>query len=212
MIDSDARDGISLKLNALSGYAEYYLNNNLYFCDQPVTELRGGSRVIVNVREMGMFSSYSYLGLIGHPRINRAAMDAIDRFGTGTHGVRLLAGTLPLHKELEETIAEFKGAEAALTFTSGYVTNAAVVAALTAWAIMFTLTPSTTRASSTAAGSPGRRPCGSTIMTWTNSNGSWPKLPPAQPGWSSPMPCSAWTATSSIFLPRLADICRRHGA
>jgi glycine C-acetyltransferase len=131
MIDRDARDGISLKLNGLSSYAEYYLNNNLYFYDQPITELKGGSRVIVNGREMGMFSSYSYLGLIGHPRINRAAMDAINRFGTGTHGVRLLAGTLPLHKELEETIAEFKGAEAAITFTSGYVTNATVVAALT---------------------------------------------------------------------------------
>ncbi len=131
MIDRDSNDGISLKLKGLSNYAEYYLNNNLYFYDQPITELKGGSRVIVNGREMGMFSSYSYLGLIGHPRINRAARDAIDRFGTGTHGVRLLAGTLPLHKELEETIAEFKGTEAAITFTSGYVTNATVIAALT---------------------------------------------------------------------------------
>jgi 8-amino-7-oxononanoate synthase len=131
LISRDSDDSISLKLKGLSRYAEYYLNNNLYFYDQPITELKGGSRVIVNGKEMGMFASYSYLGLIGHPRINSAARDAIDRFGTGTHGVRLLAGTLPLHKELEETIAEFKGAEAAITFTSGYVTNSTVIAALT---------------------------------------------------------------------------------
>jgi len=131
MIDKDSKDGISLKLCGLSKYAEYYLSNNLYFYDQAITELKGGSRVMVNGREMGMFASYSYLGLIGHPRINQAAKDAIDRYGTGTHGVRLLAGTLSIHKELEETIAEFKHAEAAITFTSGYVTNAAVIAALT---------------------------------------------------------------------------------
>lgn len=103
---------------------------DLYFYNQPVTELRGGARVLVNGREMGMYASYSYLGLIGHPRINKAARDAIDKYGTGTHGVRTLAGSLDLHIELEETIAEFKGAEAAITYTSGYVTNLTVVSSL----------------------------------------------------------------------------------
>jgi glycine C-acetyltransferase len=102
----------------------------LYFYNQPVSELRGGARVLVNGRDMGMYASYSYLGLIGHPRINKAAKDAVDRYGTGTHGVRMLAGTLDLHRELEETIADFKGAEAAVTYTSGYVTNLTVVSSL----------------------------------------------------------------------------------
>ncbi|OHD65236.1 MAG: hypothetical protein A2176_06485 [Spirochaetes bacterium RBG_13_51_14] len=131
MINKNSKDGISNKLNALSDNIEYFLNNNLYFYDQPLTELKGGSKVIINGREMSMFASYSYLGLLGHPRINQAAKAAIDRYGTGTHGVRLLAGTLDLHKELEETIAEFKNTEAAITFTSGYVTNSTVIAALT---------------------------------------------------------------------------------
>jgi glycine C-acetyltransferase len=86
--------------------------------------------VIVNGREMGMYASYSYLGLVGHPRINAAAKAAIDRFGTGTHGVRTLAGTLTLHRELEDKIAEFKGTEAAITYSSGYVTNLTVVSTL----------------------------------------------------------------------------------
>jgi len=92
--------------------------------------LRGGARVLVNGRDMGMYASYSYLGLVGHPRINAAAKAAIDKYATGTHGVRTLAGSLKLHDELEETIAEFKGAEAAVTFTSGYVTNLTVISTL----------------------------------------------------------------------------------
>lgn len=79
---------------------------------------------------MGMYASYSYLGLVGHPRINEAAQQAIAKYGTGTHGVRLLAGTLTIHTELEETIAEFKKTEAAITYTSGYATNLSVISTL----------------------------------------------------------------------------------
>jgi glycine C-acetyltransferase len=80
--------------------------------------------------QLTMLSSYSYLGLNGHPKINRAAHDAIDRFGTGTHGVRLLAGTLDLHRELEQRIASFKSAEAAVTFSSGFMANVSTIVAL----------------------------------------------------------------------------------
>ena len=101
-----------------------------YFFNQPVTELRGGGRAVVHGREMLMFASYGYLGLLGHPRINEAAKAAVDKYGTGTHGVRLLAGTLDLHQELEATIANFKHAEDAVCFSSGYVTNLTAVSTL----------------------------------------------------------------------------------
>ena len=77
-----------------------------------------------------MYASYGYLGLLGHERIGAAAKAAIDEYGTGTHGVRSLAGTLTIHYELEETIAEFKNAEAAITYSSGYATNLTVVSTL----------------------------------------------------------------------------------
>jgi glycine C-acetyltransferase len=109
---------------------EQVRNADLYYYNQPIKELRGGSHVLINGREMSMYASYSYLGLIGHPRINSAAKSAIDKFGTGTHGVRSLAGTLTLHQELEETIARFKNTEAAVTYTSGYATNLTVVSTL----------------------------------------------------------------------------------
>ncbi|HBY07934.1 MAG TPA: hypothetical protein DEH22_09190 [Chloroflexi bacterium] len=104
--------------------------HDLYFYNQPVSELRGGARVVVNGRDMGMYASYSYLGLVGHPRINKAAQDAVAKYGTGTHGVRTLAGSLKIHDELEETISEFKKAEAAITYSSGYVTNLTVISTL----------------------------------------------------------------------------------
>jgi 8-amino-7-oxononanoate synthase len=123
-------DTIMQRIHAMNKRVADFQTADLYFYNQPVSELRGGARVLVNGREMGMFASYSYLGLVGHPRINAAAKAAVDRYGTGTHGVRTLAGTLTLHNELEETIAEFKHTEASLTFTSGYATNLSVIATL----------------------------------------------------------------------------------
>jgi len=125
-----ANDTIARRIAAMNERVAALQEQDLYYYNQPISELRGGARVVVNGREMGMYASYSYLGLVGHPRINKAAQEAIDRYGTGTHGVRSLAGTLKLHQELEETIAEFKGAEAAITYTSGYVTNLTVVSTL----------------------------------------------------------------------------------
>lgn len=127
---SQYENTIMARVEAMNKRVHAMQEEGLYFYNQPVEELRGGARVLVNGREMGMFASYSYLGLVGHPKINAAAKAAIDKFGTGTHGVRTLAGTLTVHRELEDTIAAFKGAEAAVTYTSGYVTNLTVVSTL----------------------------------------------------------------------------------
>ena len=129
-MDQSNTDGIQFRINAfverVAGLQEKYH----YFYNQPISELNGSARAIVRGREMLMFASYSYLGLIGHPRINEAAKAAIDKYGSGTHGVRLLAGTLDLHFELEQTIADFKHTEAAITYSSGYATNLAVISTL----------------------------------------------------------------------------------
>ncbi len=101
----------------------------LYFYLQPLQEL-DGAWVTTERGRMLNFASYSYLDLLRHPRIDEAAQQAIERYGSGTHGVRILAGTLPLHNELEQTIARFKNTEAAIAYSSGYVTNLTTVAAL----------------------------------------------------------------------------------
>jgi 8-amino-7-oxononanoate synthase len=80
--------------------------------------------------DLVMFSSYSYLGLIGHPRLARAVQEAVARYGTSTGGARLLTGTLELHLELEEELARFIGSESAAVFPSGYDANVAAISAL----------------------------------------------------------------------------------
>ncbi len=77
-----------------------------------------------------MFSTYSYLGLIGHPRIRDAVQEAVGRYGTSTGGVRMLTGTLELHLELEHELARFLGQEAAATFGSGFDANIAAITSL----------------------------------------------------------------------------------
>jgi glycine C-acetyltransferase len=125
-----ADDAVMQRIRVMNKRIQEAQEAGLYFYNQPISELRGGARVLVDGREMGMYASYGYLGLLGHPKINAAAREALERYGTGTHGVRTLAGTLTLHRELEETIAQFRGAEAAITYTSGYVTNLTVVSTL----------------------------------------------------------------------------------
>ena len=123
-------DAVMRRIKAMNDRIAGLKENGLYFYNQAIEEMLGDSKVRVRGRVMGMYASYSYLGLVGHPRINEAAKKAIDKFGTGTNGVRTLAGTLNIHDELEETIANFKHAEAAITYSSGYATNLTVISTL----------------------------------------------------------------------------------
>ena len=123
-------DSVTRRIHAIMDRVSLAKDHDLYFYNQPIEEILPGMKVRVRGREMGMYASYSYLGLVNHPRINEAARKAVDKFGTGTHGVRSLAGTLTIHTELEETIANFKHAEDAVTYSSGYATNLTVVSTL----------------------------------------------------------------------------------
>ncbi len=87
-------------------------------------------RVTIDGRQMLNFCANNYLGLANHPRLAAAAKSAIDRFGIGPGAVRTIAGTTSLHVELEHKLAEFKGAEACITFQSGFSANLATIPAL----------------------------------------------------------------------------------
>src|SRR5207244_13073570 len=81
-------------------------------------------RTVINL------ASNNYLGLAAHPKLKEAASKAALEFGAGSGAVRTIAGTMTLHEELERRFAEFKGAEAALMFQSGFTSNAGTVAAI----------------------------------------------------------------------------------
>jgi glycine C-acetyltransferase len=86
--------------------------------------------VTIEGRRLLNFCANNYLGLANHPRLRRAAQDAVDRYGVGPGAVRVIAGTTALHIELEDRLATFKRAEACITFQSGFMANVATVPAL----------------------------------------------------------------------------------
>jgi 8-amino-7-oxononanoate synthase len=80
--------------------------------------------------EVVMLGSNNYLGLTTDPRVKKAAIDAVERYGTGVTGSRLLNGTLPLHRELEELLADWVRLPEALVFTTGYQANLGLISTL----------------------------------------------------------------------------------
>ena len=75
-------------------------------------------------------SSNNYLGLAGDPRISEAVIKAVEKYGVGSTGSRLISGTHKLHTELEEKLAELKETEKAIIFSTGYSANVGAISAL----------------------------------------------------------------------------------
>ena len=86
--------------------------------------------VTVDGAEVVTFAGNDYLGLAGHPAVAAAAIDAVERWGTGTGASRLVVGARPVHEELEVELADWKGTDAALVLPTGYAANLAVLATL----------------------------------------------------------------------------------
>jgi len=125
------RDGIDTRLAEFRTRRAQMKSADRYFYLQPTVGPVNHRVTMADGREMVMLASYSYLGLIGHPRIDAAASSAIQRYGTGAGGVRLLTGTNDLHVALELRISEFARREDACVYSSGYVTNVAIITGLT---------------------------------------------------------------------------------
>ncbi len=89
-----------------------------------------GARARFDGRDVVNLASNNYLGLASHPRLNDAAAKAALEFGAGTGAVRTIAGQMTMHRELERRLAEFKHADDALMFQSGFTSNAGTVAAI----------------------------------------------------------------------------------
>ena len=140
-IDELIEPGSLLDIDAVRQWFALFhrgLPHGLYTYQLPLEEAPG-ARSRAFDEELLMFSSYSYLGLIGDPRIDDAVHDAVERYGTSTGGVRLLTGTLDLHHELEDELAAFLGVDAAAVFSSGYDANVGVITSLFGpgdWAIL----------------------------------------------------------------------------
>jgi 8-amino-7-oxononanoate synthase len=121
---------------SLPGYDEFRLQRDIgaklgienpYF---RVHEAASGARVEISGRTFLNFSSYDYLGLNGHLEIVSAAKSAIDRYGISASGSRHVSGDRPIHRELEQALADHYSVEDCVTLVSGYATNLGVIGQL----------------------------------------------------------------------------------
>jgi glycine C-acetyltransferase/8-amino-7-oxononanoate synthase len=97
-----------------------------------LTELQTGQspEIVIEGKRYILLASNNYLGLTTDIRVKEAALKALERYGTGSGGSRLVSGSTDLHRELEERIAAFKKTEAAILFSSGYLANIGAISAL----------------------------------------------------------------------------------
>ena len=82
-----------------------------------------GASALINGKQYINFSSYNYLGLTGDPRVNAAAQQAMETYGTSASASRMVSGERPVHQQLEQALAALHGCEDALVFVSGHATN-----------------------------------------------------------------------------------------
>jgi glycine C-acetyltransferase len=116
---------------------EQFLNENLedlkgkglYNVIDPL-ESPNGPMITINGKQLVNLSSNNYLGLATDDRLKQAAAEAIEKYGVGAGAVRTINGTLKLHVELEEKLAEFKHTEAAIAYQSGFNCNMAAISAV----------------------------------------------------------------------------------
>jgi 8-amino-7-oxononanoate synthase len=93
-------------------------------------DLLGGMKASVENKDCVLFCTNNYLGLADHPHVLEWSQKALFRYGAGAQASRLVSGHLPIHQQLEEKTAIFKGSEACLAFPTGYMANLAAVSAL----------------------------------------------------------------------------------
>jgi len=97
-----------------------------------ITEVASGTGPLVEIagRPVLLLASNDYLGLAGHPDVIRAAIQATETYGAGSGAARLVSGSLPPHRRMEQDLARFKGTASALAFGSGYLANLGIIPAL----------------------------------------------------------------------------------
>ncbi len=112
-------------------YADELRQMGLYPYFRPI-ESDQDTEVTIAGQKVLMMGSNNYLGLTNHPEVKAAAIEAINLYGTGCAGSRFLNGTLCIHVQLEEELADFVGKEAALLYSTGFQVNQGVISALAA--------------------------------------------------------------------------------
>lgn len=97
----------------------------------PVLETASEAEVILNGKKVINLSSNNYLGFANHPRLKKASIEAVEKYGAGAGAVRTIIGNMKIHEDLETILAKFKREEAAFMYQSGFNCNAGTIQAVT---------------------------------------------------------------------------------
>jgi 8-amino-7-oxononanoate synthase len=134
-MQQQARIGVKDLFDKATGYTkpDEFRRAGLYpyFTEFSSGSDSGDAEVTMGDRRILMFGSNNYLGLTTHAEVKDAAKAAIDKYGTGCSGSRMLNGTVTLHLQLEEKLAQFMKREAALVFGTGFQTNLGALSCIT---------------------------------------------------------------------------------
>jgi len=106
-------------------------SHGLYPDIKTITSCPTSSEVTIDGREVLLFCSNDYLGLANSPIVKKAAHEAVEKYGVGSGGSRLVSGNTDIQEKLEKAIAEFKGGESAIVFSTGYMANTGTIQAVT---------------------------------------------------------------------------------
>jgi len=107
------------------------LKNDGVYRKLPVLGGANEAESILNGKKVINLSSNNYLGFANHPRLKKAAIEAVEKYGVGSGAVRTIVGNMDIHEELERKLAEFKREEAVMSFQSGFNCNAGTIQAVT---------------------------------------------------------------------------------
>ena len=106
------------------------LKDDGVYRELPVLETANEAEITLNGKKVINLSSNNYLGFANHPRLKKAAIEAIEKYGVGAGAVRTIVGNMDIHEELEKTLAKFKREESAFLFQSGFNCNAGTIQAI----------------------------------------------------------------------------------
>jgi glycine C-acetyltransferase len=120
---------MTYRMDFLNGIIQDLKDRNLY-SELPVLGTEQKNRVVLNGKDVIIMCTNNYLGFANHPRLREAAKKAIDTWGFGTGAVRQIAGTMEIHIQLEEMLAEYKHTESSLVFVAGIAANRGTIQAL----------------------------------------------------------------------------------
>jgi 8-amino-7-oxononanoate synthase len=115
-------DLLKQKIDHLGAQVDYLKKNDIYLFYRELDSAQD-VEMTEHGRKILMFGSNSYLGLTNHPRVKAAAIKAVEKYGTGVSGSRLLNGNLGIHRELEERLADYLGKEDSVVFSTGFQAN-----------------------------------------------------------------------------------------